>query len=128
MHELAITERILQIALDHLPPQDDLRISDVYLVIGDLSSIVDDSVQFYWNIISQNTAASGATLHFQRQAAQLTCQTCHHTYHPADDDWACPACHGLRVRVVAGEAFYVDAIDVCQTANPPVGHSQPTAD
>ena len=112
MHELTITEHILQIALAHLPPQEDVYISDVHLVIGDLSSIVDDSVQFYWDILAENTAASNATLHFQRLPAQLTCQTCSHTYRPPPEDWACPACGGLRVRVVTGEEFYVEAIEV----------------
>lgn len=120
MHELTITERILQIALAHLPPEQEepVRISDVYLVLGDLSSIVDDSVQFYWGMIAQNTAASNATLHFRRTPTQLTCQTCQHTYHPPPDDWACPACGGLRVRVVGGEEFYVEAIEVCPVTSP----------
>ncbi len=112
MHELAITERIMQIALDHLPPGEKVCVSDVYLVLGELSSIVDDSVQFYWEIIGQNnTAVSTATLHFRRVPTQLACQNCHHTYHPAAD-WVCPTCGSLSVRVTAGEEFYVEAIEV----------------
>ena len=29
------------------------------LVVGELSSIVDDSVQFYWDLIAEDTAAAG---------------------------------------------------------------------
>ena len=77
MHELSITESILEIALRHSGEQ---RITDLRLVIGELSTLVDESVQFYWDIVSEGTPAAGATLHFRRVPAQLTCQTCGHSY------------------------------------------------
>ncbi len=123
MHELAITERIMQIALNHLPPDEDVRISDVYLVIGELSSIVADSVQFYWEIIARDTAVSTATLHFRRIPTQLTCQTCQHSYQPPPADWVCPICGSLRVRVTAGEEFYVEAIEVAEKVSQSISPS-----
>ena len=120
MHELAITERIMQIALNHLPVDEDVRVSDVYLVIGELSSIVADSVQFYWEIIARDTAVSTATLHFRRIPTQLSCQTCQHSYQPLPEDWACPTCGSLRVRVTAGEEFYVEAIEVEEEVGQPI--------
>ena len=111
MHELSVTESILEIALRHAQETKAKRITDLYLVIGQLSSIVDDSVQFYWDIISQDTPAQGAKLHFKRIPARLTCLECGHEYSPGDD-LACPACHSSHVRVMAGDEFRLDAMDV----------------
>lgn len=112
MHELAVTTSILDLALQHAEAAHASRITDVYLVIGQLSSMIDDSVQFYWDIISQDTAAEGSHLHFRRIPAEFQCQTCHTRYPLRGDDFTCPACGSAAVHVVAGEEFYLEAIDV----------------
>jgi hydrogenase nickel incorporation protein HypA/HybF len=110
MHELAITTNILNLALQNAAPAS--RITDVHLVIGQLSSVIDDSVQFYWDIISQNTAAEGSRLHFRRIPAEFQCKTCSARYPLSHDDFSCPECGGTAVQIAAGEEFYLEAIDV----------------
>ncbi len=112
MHELSVTQSILEIALRHAESAEAVRITDLYLVVGQLSSIVDDSVQFYWDMISQGTLAEGSQLHFRRVATELLCQDCGQRYQPTGDDLACPACRGIHVKVVAGEEFYLESIEV----------------
>jgi hydrogenase nickel incorporation protein HypA/HybF len=112
MHELAVTENILEIALRHAREAGAERVTGVYLVIGRLSSIVDDSVQFYWDIVSKGTLAEGARLHFRRIAIEVRCRSCGRRYAPEGEDMACPACGGARLEMLAGEEFYLEAIDV----------------
>ena len=111
MHELSVTESILEIAIRHAQQSKAARVINLYLVIGQLSSILDDSVQFYWDMISKDTIAEGAKLHFQRIPARLVCQDCQTEYTPAGD-LTCPNCHGSHVRVTAGNEFRLDSIDV----------------
>jgi hydrogenase nickel incorporation protein HypA/HybF len=112
MHELAITESILEIAIRHAQAKKASRITDLYLVLGQWSSVVDDSVQFYWDIISDGTIAKGATLHFRRVPVVLTCQDCGKEYRPANEEFACSHCGGTHVKVKTGEEFHLEAIDV----------------
>ncbi len=112
MHELSVTESILEIALRHAKQANARRITNLYLVVGQLASIVDDSVQFYWDIISKDTIANGAILHFQRIPAAFLCLQCSHQFNPAGDGFSCPECHSDRVKVVSGEEFFMKAIDV----------------
>ncbi len=117
MHELAITASVLNLALQyagnaqpetaHTP-----HITDLHLVIGQLSSVIDDSVQFYWDIISQNTPAEGSRLHFRRIPAEFECEICYAHYPMHGDDFTCPECGSAEVRIAAGEEFYLEAIDV----------------
>jgi len=114
MHELPITENILRIALDHAERSGATRVTDLNLVIGQLSSIVDDSVQFYWDIVSKGTTCEGATLHFERIPAQMVCLDCNYVYTLAQGLEACPQCDGFRLRVQAGEEFRLESIEIEQ--------------
>jgi hydrogenase nickel incorporation protein HypA/HybF len=112
MHELAVTENLLEIAIRHGKNAGAIKISNLYLVIGQLSSIVDDSVQFYWDIISNGTVAEGAKLHFHRKAVELLCKDCKHQFTPIRDDLSCPICGSIHIQVIAGDEFFLEAIDV----------------
>ncbi len=113
MHELAVTQGILQVALTTASQHQARRIRAIELVIGDLSSIVDDSVQFYFDILSRDTPAAGAHLRFRREAAILACWDCAQqtaVTPPLPD--ACPHCRGTHVQVSGGAAFQIASIDV----------------
>jgi len=112
MHELSITENILNITNQHAEKAGASRVTDIYLVIGKLSSIIDDSVQFYWDMISQGTLCEGAQLHFERIPARLACLDCGREYILEGDLSACPDCSSSRVSLIAGEEFYLDSIEV----------------
>jgi len=112
MHELAVTESILEIATTHASQAQATRVTDIYLVIGKLSSIIDDSIQFYWDMISQGTLCEGATLHFERIPARLSCQDCGSEYTLDRELEPCPQCSSSRVRVLTGEEFHLDSIEI----------------
>ena len=112
MHELSVTESILEIALRHATNAKAENITDLYLVIGQLSSIVDDSVEFYWDIISKDTIAAGASLHFKRVPTEVLCLACQNRYNPDHGNFFCPKCNSSQIKIVAGEEFLLEAINV----------------
>jgi hydrogenase nickel incorporation protein HypA/HybF len=112
MHELAVTQSILDISLRHAQKVDAKRIVEINLVVGKFSSIVDDSVQFYWDMIAEGTIAQGANLHFERIPAEMKCLDCGHAFEPDDQTFTCPGCLSPRVRVTKGDELRVESIDV----------------
>jgi len=112
MHELSVTESILEIASRHAKAAGASKVTDINIVIGRLSSIVDDSVQFYWDIISQDSICAGAKLHFQRLPARMLCLDCSREYTFEGEMTPCPNCGSSQARVISGEEFHMESIEV----------------
>ena len=86
--------------------------TDIYLVIGELSSFIDDSIQFYFSMLSPDTLAEGAELHFERIKTRFRCRQCGHEFEPKEQDWLCPKCQALGGDVIAGKEFFVESIAI----------------
>lgn len=112
MHELSVTQSLLEIALRHAQQSSARRILGLNIVIGQLATIVDDSVQFYWDMIAEDTIAEGAQLNFRRIPVELLCQECNRRYTPGPEDLACPDCQSANIIIVAGKEFFLELIDV----------------
>jgi hydrogenase nickel incorporation protein HypA/HybF len=112
MHELTVTQNILNIALHHAEGCQASHIEAINLVIGQMASIVDDCVQFYWDTISKDTIAQGSVLRFERIPARLTCETCHCTYLLNESGLTSPHCGGSALTIIGGDEFYIASIEV----------------
>ena len=113
MHGLPVTQGIIDVAVQAAQRNGGQPIVAIDLVIGDLASIVDDSVQFYFDILSRGTLAEGAILRFRRHPATATCWDCKHTFETrAPLLPTCPQCGSVRLQLAGGRDFYVESIEV----------------
>lgn len=112
MHEMAVTEDIMRIVREHAGRGGATKVTDIYLVIGELTSFIDDSIQFYFDMLSPGTVAEGAELHFKRIKTRFRCRDCGHEFEPEDRNWVCPKCQALGGDVIAGKEFYVESLEV----------------
>jgi hydrogenase nickel incorporation protein HypA/HybF len=113
MHELAVTESIMDIAMRHAEKAGAHRILAINLVIGDLTGFVDDSIQFYFDFLSKDTIAQSAQLNIERVPARVRCHVCGAKYVPPDSRlWTCPECKALGGEVIGGKEFSVTSIEI----------------
>ena len=112
MHELAITQNIVGIALNEARAAHATRITKISVVIGELTGIVSDSVQFYFDFLRKGNAAEGAVLDFRSVSIELRCRNCHTEFAPQDSAWVCPNCQGTGLDVIHGQESFVESIEI----------------
>ncbi|MCJ7604438.1 MAG: hydrogenase maturation nickel metallochaperone HypA [Dehalococcoidales bacterium] len=112
MHEFSITESILKLAVEKAAEAQAKKITRINLIIGDMSGIVGECVQFYFDVLSKDTVAAGAELVFDLRKTQARCQSCGNVYPPKEDDWSCPDCGKTAVDVVSGRECYMESLEV----------------
>ena len=66
MHELPVTEQIVEIVLDHARKAKAGRVLKINLVIGELSGFVGESIQFYLNLFQRNRGGKCFPFHLPR--------------------------------------------------------------
>ena len=111
MHELPYTEALLDIVLHEAKGVNANKVNRIDIIIGRLSGIMPECVQFAFDVISRKTIAEGAKLEFHRTPGKVRCRNCGTTFSSQGfDDLACPDCKDQKIVVLAGREFIVDSI------------------
>jgi hydrogenase nickel incorporation protein HypA/HybF len=125
MHELAITEGVVDAVTERLP---DARITCVRLEIGALSGVVADSVRFCFDLVTEGTNLEGARLEITETPARCRCLACGRDFEPDGPIAICP-CGSAGVEVLAGQELKIASVQVepagTATADAPGGATSP---
>jgi len=112
MHEQNICESLLALAIKHAEQANVARILRIYLIVGEYSGVVDESVVFYFRLLSKGTIAEGAEIDFTHIPAQLHCRNCDTVFTPEQLNLRCPNCHERQVEIVSGKEMYLESLEV----------------
>lgn len=112
MHELSITESLLRTACEYAEKNQAKRVTTLNLVIGELSGVIDESVQFYWDMISENTMCEKALLKFEKKKAVMYCADCETNFEMDGELIPCPKCGSMNLKVLSGREFLLDSIEI----------------
>lgn len=112
MHEMSVTESMLEVVLKHAARNRADKVTKINLVLGDFSTVMPESVQFYFDIISKDTVAQGAELSFQRTRLIAECRECGRQFEVVEYDFTCPGCGGDKSEIISGREFQVESIEV----------------
>jgi hydrogenase nickel incorporation protein HypA/HybF len=112
MHEQSIVESLLALALKKAAEEKASKILRIYLIVGELSGVVEESVNFYFSFICKDTIAAQASLFFMRTPARLRCRNCNTVFCPEKLDFHCPDCKQEKVEIIGGRELYIDSMEV----------------
>lgn len=114
MHELSIMSSILDIVLEHAAKHDAGRISKINLEVGELSDLLPEWMQMYFDFVSKDTPAEKAELSIERISALISCRSCGNTFGISRNDlqFSCPKCSSTEIEIVRGREFKIISIEV----------------
>jgi hydrogenase nickel incorporation protein HypA/HybF len=112
MHEQSIIESLLALAIEKAEEARASKILRIYVVIGELSGVVEESMNFYFSFLSRDTIAAEASLFLTRTPARLRCRNCNTVFSPERLDFHCPGCHEEQVDIIGGRELYIDSLEV----------------
>lgn len=112
MHELAITQNILGIAIAEAETAQASRITKIKLIIGELSGVVGECVQFYFDFLKKDSIAENATIDFETIPAELRCRNCQTSFKLENSNWVCPNCHSASLEITEGQNCFIESIEV----------------
>ncbi len=112
MHELSITQSMLNLVLGQAEQAKAKKVGKINLVIGEMTGVVGECVQFYFDFLSRGTIADGAALAIKAVPTKARCRDCGKLFEVMEFDWTCPHCHGNNMEIVAGKELFVESIEV----------------
>ncbi|MFW6052859.1 MAG: hydrogenase maturation nickel metallochaperone HypA [Desulfosalsimonas sp.] len=115
MHELPVTESILNIVVKHAEKNRVSRVVSITLHIGGLSDLEDEWLQHYFDYLSKNTPAEGAGLKIERLPIVLKCRNCQTTVQISKEELGmtdCPHCGANGdFSLVSGRQYYIKEME-----------------
>lgn len=112
MHEQSIVESLLFTVLKNAEKEKASKILRICVVVGELSGVEEEAVNFYFGFVSKNTIAAEASISYTHVPMELRCRECETIFKPEKYDLHCPNCKEQQVDIVAGRELYVDSIEV----------------
>ncbi len=112
MHELAITEGIIEAAVPEAERHGARKILEIRLKIGELSGVLPECIQEYFNIASKGTIAEGALLKVEKIPITIECKACGYKGEIPKRKIHCPECDSSEIKLLSGREYYVDSLEV----------------
>ena len=111
MHEMAVTQSVLNIALEEGKKAGAARITAIRICMGEYSDIVPVILKEYFAIAAKGTAAQGAQLILRRTPVTMRCRACG-WQGPVDKlHIQCGACGKTDLALLTGRDFYVESLE-----------------
>ena len=112
MHEMAITQGILEIAEREAAKHNAVCISRIKLRIGEFTGVVREALEFSFEVIKHGTLAENAELEIEVVKLCKRCPSCDEVFESKDQfDFFCPRCNA-PAEIISGREMQIEYIDL----------------
>ena len=123
MHEVSVVSDIVSAILKELENYNVERVEEVVLVVGDMTSLGDEQLEFAYEIVTKETKLEGSKLIIEHEKIRVKCKECDYEgeVRMLESDYgehtrpilSCPKCNG-KVRVIAGQTCKVRNLKIVE--------------
>jgi len=100
VHELGITQGIVDRARDAAVENHAKRVTDVYVVMTPAADFTEDSIEMYFTMLTQDDDLFlGAALHVEHRPVSAMCVDCSDEFSVDAPQPVCPQCGSYNVRL-----------------------------
>ncbi len=112
---MSLAQNILEIVQD-IMSREKLngpgRLKEVAVQVGELVAVVPESLEFCFNVLTENTKLSGAQLKIEILPLSADCQDCRHQFHVENFVFSCPRCHSTKIEIIQGQELIIRHLEV----------------
>ncbi len=123
MHEVSVVSDIVNAILKELEKHNAERVEEVTLVIGDLTNLGEEQMEFAYEIVTKGTILEGSKLIIEKEEIRVLCKKCGYEgeVENLQSDYdnhfipilSCPKCKG-DVKVTAGQTCCVKNLRIVE--------------
>jgi hydrogenase nickel incorporation protein HypA/HybF len=112
MHELAIMEEAVRMAVATAKSSGANRVLALRLHAEALSGVVAEAMRFAFDVVCRDTLAEDARLEIETVPAACWCAGCGKEFECADFMHECPLCHNVSGELRCGRELEIAAVEI----------------
>jgi hydrogenase nickel incorporation protein HypA/HybF len=112
VHELSVTQSIVDSVLEEMNARGLERIGAVHLKLGRMTTFVPDCVKFYYDALTADTPLAGSELVIEEIDVTGRCNNCGAGLEFDEPFFVCPECGSVDIEILSGREILIDALEV----------------
>lgn len=113
MHELSIIYSVVESVREAIAGRNVRRVEAVNLRVGALSGVVEDALQFSYEIAIQGTPLEGSALRIEQIPVRVHCGDCGQESELASlQSFRCARCNALTADIRGGRELEIKSIEI----------------
>lgn len=112
MHEMSLSQGMLEVIEESARRDGFARVRTVWLQVGRLAGVEPEALRFCFDVVTRGSCAEGARLEIERLPGQAWCLHCSHGLTIEDALAPCPDCGHHQLQVTGGTDLRVRELEV----------------
>jgi hydrogenase nickel incorporation protein HypA/HybF len=117
MHELGVTQSIVDALLEEMARRNLGSIAVVNMRCGRLTTFVPDSIRFYYDSLIGGTKLEGSELNIEDVPVKGTCNNCNTPLELDEPIFLCAKCGSPDLEITSGRELEITSIEIEDDVN-----------